>query len=361
MIPGAFGNNLSVFGMNSSVFGAQLGGANPYANNMFYGMPSLASGPPAGFNPAMGGGFPGGGFGANALGGGFPGAGFGNPMMGGGYGEAQQAMQLISVLLQALTQMAGQRGAQGPFGNMMNQGARGAHGAHGPHGQGNGQGQYIELQKGQTFTTPGGATINWQGDEVKVHEAGGGSQQGGGGPKGASGGAHGAGAGAGSSGARGAQNGNWAFAMAGANSNSAFAMAAAGSYGPACHCACHEGNSSSGSSAPKERDWKVWGDPHKTNPDGSQSEDFTRKNGMFTLQDGTRVVMEADNPKGVVEKVKIFLPGAELGGFDQNNTTNYTDHDSDGKWDNNGNQTVAQAEQAQQFGWNGFNPQMQFA
>ena len=293
--------------------------------------------------PGMGGGFPG-------LGGGFPGLG-GFPGMGGGLnglgqgGMMQQMMQMFAMMMMmmmAMQQGAG-RGQQGGPG----QGFPGAGqpiGMQGPGQNGqNGPGQGIELQKGQTHTTPGGSTISWQGDEVKVKEPGGGSQShptGGGGQQG--------------------QGGNCSFAMAMAynSQQNSWAMAAAGAGfgGPAGICGCHHGSEQPA----QARDWKVWGDPHKTNPDGSKSEDFSRKNGMFTLQDGTRVVMEADNPQGVVNKVKIFPPGAQLGGFDQNQTTNYTDNDRDGKWDNNGNQTVAQGQQQQQpnFGFSPFGNQL---
>jgi len=218
-------------------------------------------------------------------------------------------MMLMMMMQQMMQQQQGQRGGQGGPGGFPGGSPIGMQPG---QGQGQGQGQGVELQKGQSYTTPGGATINWQGDEVKIHEPGGGGQ------------CHGTGG----------QQGGGSFAFAAANGNSAFAMAGSFSGNPCCCCA-HQ--------VAKPRDWKVWGDPHVTNPDGSHHEDFSRKNGMFTLQDGTRVVIEADGPKGVTQRVKIFPPGARLGGFDPNQTTSYTDRDRDGKWDNNGNQTVAQA------------------
>lgn len=250
-----------------------------------------------------------------------------------GYPGAQQAMGTLGSLMQSISQAMGggahQSGFMGPHGHHMNHGANRCHGHHGHHGRhGQGQGGAIELQKGQSFTTPGGATIDWQGDEVKIHERGGGTQSMGGGQ--------------GMGGSRGMGGGMGMFGMMmGQFGGGAFAMAFGGMFGMGNGMACKQ---------TQERDWKVWGDPHKTNPDGSQSGDFSRKNGMFTLQDGTRVVMEANGPQGVVEKVKIFPPGAELEGFDKQSTTNYTDNDGDGKWDENGNQTVAEAEQMQGFG-----------
>ncbi len=179
-------------------------------------------------------------------------------------------------------------------------------------GPGQGGGQSIDLQQGQSFTTPGGATINWQGDTVSVKEPGGGMQQQ---NVGGAGGAEGRNFGA--------QN---AFAMAGTFSgqgfSGAFAMAGAtGAGGPAGACGCHHGGQEmQQSGGPK--DWKVWGDPHIKNPNGQQT-DFTQPNALFTLNDGTKVLMGADNPNAVVKKVRITLPGGQVNfnGYDPSKTS----------------------------------------
>jgi hypothetical protein len=148
----------------------------------------------------------------------------------------------------------------------------------------------IEMQKGTTFTTPGGSTIKWQGDEVKISEKGNANAQGVGGGR-----------------AFGAQNGNvnMAAAFSGPGFNGALAISSniggAGALGCGCQHAAKDA---------KPRDWRVWGDPHIDHPNGSKS-DFDKKNAIFTLQDGTQVMMGADNPKGVVQKVQIILPGGQ--------------------------------------------------
>lgn len=207
-------------------------------------------------------------------------------------------------------------------------------------GPGMGQGGgCIDLQQGQSFTTPGGAQINWQGDTVTVKEPGGGVQQqnvGGGGD------------------ARGfgAQN---AFAMAGAFSgqgfSGAFAMAGTmGAPGPIGACGCHHGQQNQ----QPAKDWKVWGDPHIKNPDGSQGE-FDRKNALFSLNDGTKILMGADNPKAVVKKVRIMLPGApvNLQGFDPNQTS--VMRDVGGKFQSMGPASQFMGGGFNQGGFNNFN------
>ncbi|MEW6281984.1 MAG: DUF1521 domain-containing protein, partial [Candidatus Eremiobacterota bacterium] len=162
---------------------------------------------------------------------------------------------------------------------------------------------WIDMQKGQNLTTPSGSTISWKGDEVKISEKGGG---GGSMNTGGAGRSYGAGN---------------SFAMAGAFAGNgfagSFAMAGAMSGGPAGACACHQGQQHG-----KPRNWRVWGDPHIDHPNGSKS-DFDRKNALFTLQDGTKVLMGADNPKGVVQKVRVFMPGTPVNfqGYDPKQTS----------------------------------------
>ena len=247
----------------------------------------------------------------------------GSPMMGlGGFNQTNpqqmRAMSLIMGMMAGLMASQGMRGQNlgGPCNGNPMQGMQGMGGPgcmRGPQQMGGPQGQQggvIELTKGQSFTTPGGATINWQGDEVKVHEPGGGSQ------------AHGAGA-AGRSFGGGNQKMMGAV-MAGPGFAMGIAVAAGGT-GGASGCGCHH---ASGDQKPK--DWRVWGDPHIDHPDGSKS-DFKEKNAMFTLQDGTRVMMGADNPKGVTQKVQIILPGAQPqwgNGYDPKHTSVMQDNGS---------------------------------
>jgi hypothetical protein len=72
---------------------------------------------------------------------------------------------------------------------------------------------------------------------------------------------------------------------------------------------------------PKHR-WRVWGDPHILNPDGSKM-DFSRSNGMFKMPDGTRLVMIATGPKARVHDILVFPAGLKLDGFDRSDTTDY--------------------------------------
>lgn len=211
------------------------------------GFPGGPGGIPGGF-PGGPGGFPGGPGGFPGGPGGFPGGpgGFGGP---GAFG--------------------GPCGPQGPGGPQ--------------------QGRSFQMQQGQTITTPGGATVSWKGDEVKVKEPGGGAQNVNGGRS--------VGVGQGKF--------NMAAAMSGPGFNMAMAIStgagAPGATGCGCNHAAKDG---------KPREWRVWGDPHIDHPNGSKS-DFDRKNAIFTLQDGTKLLMGADNPQGVVKSVQVILPGGQ--------------------------------------------------
>lgn len=271
------------------------------------------------------------------------GGGFGNPMMGlNSFGGAnpqqmQGAMFALGRMMGALASQ-GQRGAGfgggfpgggpmggpggfpggGPMGGPGGCGPMGGPGAMGPMGPGGQQGGTIELTKGQSFTTPGGATINWQGDEVKVKEPGGNAQGVGGGR------------------GFGAQNGqfNQAAAFSGPGYNGAIAISSNMGGGLAGGCGCHQAQQSG-----KPKEWRVWGDPHIDHPNGEKS-DFDKKNAIFTLNDGTQVMMGADNPKGVVQKVQIVLPGGRPnfqanGGYDPSQTSVMKD-DGTGKFQNLG-------------------------
>ncbi|GMU53379.1 MAG: hypothetical protein AMXMBFR33_25250 [Candidatus Xenobia bacterium] len=179
------------------------------------------------------------------------------------------------------------------------------------------QGGYVDLKEGDSFTTPSGSTISWKGDEVKIHETGESVSSG---------------AGATANQAGGAANPGRQFALILASAASASASSASGeggsasasasastalqtalmSFGPMLGGATGSSSASAAAAADlKPRDWRVWGDPHIDHPDGSKS-DFDKKNALFTLQDGTRVLMGADNPQGVVKSVRIFLPGARV-------------------------------------------------
>ena len=218
---------------------------------------------------------------------GFPmGPGLANPMLGLG-----QLSQLNPQSLFALGSLLGQA-----MGSLQGAGSAGA--CLGCGGSQGGAGQTVELQKGQTFTTPGGATISWpqEGDEVKVSEPGGAQQQG-----------------------RnfGAGNGiNLAASFAGPGYKAALALSIGGTPGPvggACLQAAED---------QEPREWRVWGDPHIDHPNGEKS-DFEKKNAIFTLQDGSQILMGADNPKAVVNRVQIVLPGGQPNwdGFDPSQTT----------------------------------------
>jgi hypothetical protein len=291
------------------------------------------------------------------FGGGLPlgglGMGMANPMMGLGSfgGMAGGDIRTILMLLLALMALSGSQGMGAPFGGAGFPGAgvpgMGLPGLGGPGGIGmpgiGQQGGQIELQKGQTFTTPGGATISWKGDEVKVSEPGGGGHSHPTGGVGGVGDGARAFAAAGPGGAFAAASGPGAFAGALAGNGFALAFAGAGAIGGPCGCACghHQGQA-------KPRNWRVWGDPHIDHPNGSKS-DFDRKNGLFTLQDGTRVLMGADNPKGVVQRVTIFLPGTPVNfnGYDPAQTSVYQDVNGHFK-------SIGSAAQLMQGGFAGF-------
>ncbi len=288
------------------------------------------------------------------------GCGFGNPMMGlGGLAGANpdQLKGMLMTLLSALMTQQGQgMGGPGlggpcgmpgampggpggmPGGMPFGPGPGGPPGMGGPAGvgaPGMGQPQTIELQPGQTFTTPGGCTIHWDKkdkDSVKISEPGGGGgaaggagkagcAKGGGGAKAqASAGPGGAQASASAGGAGRAFGTSMALSAAGQMGNQSFAMAFAASMGGGggpCGCV---GAQQGEQQAP--RNWKVWGDPHIDHPNGKKS-DFEKKNAMFTLTDGTKVLMGADNPKGVVQRVQVILPGGQpnWNGFDPKQTS----------------------------------------
>ncbi len=212
--------------------------------------------------------------------------------------DVQAAMLLLAVLLAA----SRYQGMASPLAGA------GAPGQQQP-GQAGGE---IELKQGETFTTPSGSTISFQGDEVKIHETGqsaSAAASAAGGPGGGEPGRRFAlvVASAAAAAASGGEDGAAASASASASTGLQTALQGLGPLlcGPAGAA------SSSAAAELKPRDWRVWGDPHIEHPDGSKS-DFDKKNALFTLQDGTRVLMMADNPQAVVKSVKIFLPGARV-------------------------------------------------
>lgn len=283
-----------------------LGARGPAGNALGSLLGGLGMG--LGLSAGLGMGGPGDGFaGSEGLGdfGGLPmgglGGGFGNPMMGmGQLGQMNpQAMQAVGALLGLLMGIMGGQGMQGPgmggpgFPGMQGMGGPGGfpggcpcNGMGGPQQMGGpgmgGSGGTIELQKGQSFTTPGGCTINWAGgkdEEVKISEPGGSGRSFGGG-----------------------NSMSLAASFAGPGFSGALALSAngiGGALGGACHQAGKDG---------EPRNWRVHGDPHIDHPNGSKS-DFDQKNAMFTLQDGSQVIMGADNPKGIVNRVQVVLPG----------------------------------------------------
>lgn len=178
------------------------------------------------------------------------------------------------------------------------------------------QGGYVDLKEGDSFTTPSGSTISWKGDEVKIHETGESVSSGAGAAANQAGGPNNPGrqfalilASAASASSSAAGEGGSASASASASTALQTALM---SFGPMLGGATGSSSASAAAAADlKPRDWRVWGDPHIDHPDGSKS-DFDKKNALFTLQDGTRVLMGADNPQGVVKSVRIFLPGARV-------------------------------------------------
>ena len=213
-----------------------------------------------------------------------------------------QMMKGMGNMMQGMGRMMGSGGMRGPG---MCPGMGGMQGA----GRGQGGGRVVELQKGQSFTTPGGCSISWKGNTVNVKEPGGRQKQ-----MGAGGAAAGMGAGM-----------AFAGAFAGVGQNGAFAGAFIG-VGGAAGCGGMGGCGGAGKYQ-KPNNWKVWGDPHIKDGKGKQ-QDFKTNNSMFTLRDGSRVAMCAAGPKGVVNRVRIFLPGTPvnkrtLGGINPNKTTVY--------------------------------------
>lgn len=69
---------------------------------------------------------------------------------------------------------------------------------------------------------------------------------------------------------------------------------------------------------------KTWGDPHE-NVNGKHVSDWQEKQRTLLLDDGTKITMEADNPKGVVENMSIF-DGRQAIQIDnkENKVTNHT-------------------------------------
>lgn len=218
--------------------------------------------------------FGGGGYG-NYGQGGFPGqfGGYGNE---GGYGFPGQQFQ------QGFQQgQAYGAGYEQGYEAAMN----GAQGPNGVNGCGNGQGT-IELQKGNSFTTPGGCTIKWDGDTVSFSDPNGGG------------------------GAQASQ------ATQGPGPSRSFG------------CGCPNRNGFTGEQQGQQQNWNVYGDPHITSPDGSH-QDFNNPGGMFTLSDGTKVITTAGAANSPVTSVQIVLPGAQpnwgAGGADPSKTTVYKD------------------------------------
>ncbi|MCE1245375.1 MAG: hypothetical protein LWY06_01890 [Firmicutes bacterium] len=241
--------------------------------------------------------------------------------------QMMQMMQMMQQMMQMMQSQMGQMGGGMPGMGMPGMGMPGMgmgmpgmgmpgmggmNGMDGMGGMGGMGGGPIELQKGGSWTSPGGSTIKWEGDTVNVNEPGGGQRQLGGG-------------------------GGMAFAGAMTNGNQSMAFAGViGGVG---------GNQQSNG---QPNNWKVWGDPHINDGAGKQ-QDFKTNNAMFSLQDGTKVAMCAAGPQGVVERVRIFPPNTAvnqqtLGGIDPSKTTVYQ---------NQGNSKVASGTLDQYAGVNG--------
>lgn len=62
---------------------------------------------------------------------------------------------------------------------------------------------------------------------------------------------------------------------------------------------------------------KTWGDPHE-NVNGQHVSDWQEKQRTIVLDDGTKITMSADNPKGVVESMSIY-DGRQSVSIDNNN------------------------------------------
>ncbi|MEW6283258.1 MAG: hypothetical protein AB1758_31915 [Candidatus Eremiobacterota bacterium] len=159
----------------------------------------------------------------------------------------------------------------------------------------------IELQQGETYTTPSGSTISFKGTKVEVHETG----------------ESAAAAAASDTAAEGEKPAGFCLSASASASASSSGGAAASAAASACIAAGPAlpgpagASAATAAAAAQERAWRVYGDPHIKHPDGSKS-DFDRKNGLFTLQDGTRVLMIADNPRATVNSVRIFPPGTRV-------------------------------------------------
>lgn len=276
------------------------------------------------FHPLMGGmgGFPAGGI---AMGMGMV-PGMGTGCRGPGGVRNRQMMMLMMLIIMMMMKMMQQMGRQGmPQRGMLRQGMPqmgmpqmgmpqmgGIGMAVGMQGMGRPrQGGVVELRKGQTFNTPGGCQISWKGNTVSVKEPGGQQRILGGAAMGAAAGA-----------------GMGAVAFAGAFAGNGYAGAFAGAaVGVGGFAGAGMGMMAGVGGRTKPNNWKVWGDPHIKDGAGKR-QDFKTNNAMFTLQDGTRVAMAAAGPKGVVKRVRIFLPGTPinrgtLGGINPRQTTVY--------------------------------------
>ncbi|GEM_PF-1285418 len=336
MQPGMAMNLNMNFGMDGANFsdGAfERGGANRMP---MFGQQQQGAFPMGGFNSGMG-----------------MVPGFGGMQQGQQMQQPQQMQQMMQMMMQMMMQLmqmmqqnglgqqGGQQGGQIPGGMQQqqpigqNQGQQqpGQVGQQqGPGHHGGQQGQTIELQKGDTFKTPGGVDIAWKDDTVTVKEPGGKEKQ-----VGQTGGGDGWGSSASAAAASGKDGASAAAAATG--KGSAAAAAAAGD--DASAAASADGtkgtkkDKNSDKTDDKASEWKVWGDPHIKNPDGS-SQDFKTKNACFNCKDGTQILMCADKPDGLVNKVRIALPGGQMDmkGIDEKQTSVYDQNN--GKFENKG-------------------------
>jgi hypothetical protein len=161
--------------------------------------------------------------------------------------------------------------------------------------------QPVTLSNGQSYTTPGGCTVSFNNGTVNV-----GDPNGGGGAQSSMAAQDPCGPGR-----------NWnEFSPFGADDK------------------CQNG---------KQQSWKVWGDPHLVNPDGSKyqtpgggtdkshSDCLPTSNGLFTLSDGSQVIVQGKGPDGTVKSVTVVPPGGEAnwgqgqGGIDPSQTTIFKD------------------------------------
>jgi hypothetical protein len=272
---------------------AGLGGGMPQMGGM--GMPGMGG---------MGMGMPGMGTGMGTIPGMMqPLGGMYGGMNAGGQMNQQQSMQAMMgmmMMMMSMLQMMGNQGQAQQMGGMQNQ-IPGMGQKPGMAGVGNAQGQQqggvVELKmNGEEVTTPGGCKVKWHGDgkkesTVDITEPGkGGTQQGGTG-----------------SGNKAAGN----AAPAAGNAAPEAGNAAPG--GKGAGNAAPAGKGSKGESSSGEKKWKVWGDPHIDDAEGKRT-DFKKdkKNAMFTLEDGTRMLVTAESANGLTTGVKLFMPGTQI-------------------------------------------------